>query len=890
MRKFLIIAGIFFLLIVGGFFALLLSPPVHKAAFLWVLDGKVEEVSVGTVRVTPSSFMVEELSLIQDGVTVAADKAEIEASWFKVVRSRELHIDTVKLSGLEADLETFAAASGGGLGAWLDLLGESSGPFPGILASMRAPDAVSIGEVRLDGKVLLPDQQSVDLNLALDDFKRGERARVRLQGAFIDQGGLSPIDRATYELTLDLDQAADGAVNALEGTLGLILVGEVLNPSGQLDLKGTWSLSKSAAGELLSVFLAETGNETPLIDAEIDINFSSGDLQGQLAANLKGALVPEGLLDLPAFVSSSTFSTQGDVNWNYQTRVGAFDFKGAFREQAGISLVEQASYELTLNLDQAADGGVNSVEGNLGLNLIGEALNPSGKLDVNGNWSFSKNASGELLSVYLAESGKDVPIIDTKLSMNLAEGDIQGQLAANVNGALVPVDLLDLPAFISSATLSTQGDVSWNYQTGVGTFDVQGSGILEKRPLQYQFKGNGAANALPTVSGFVKTGFADEGGPGTLTVDVDLNTKGDGQVRIPVSIQRGNRVSKLAVQTDVPSLESRFDPFKISLTGDSVFLADLQSVGKALAGWAYGMQQLDTLEARAEPVVTSGVPWQGLSGDADLSIQQLILPQGHVLQGMNTKASVRPDSVSLTSFNSEIDRGTIQAKGDLIYTEKNREPYTLRVEGAINNIPSDLLDLGSGSPITGNWKGSLYMLGQAEELEGLANSVQLSLDVEGSSGLLQFSKINENADKAAKVMQLGALLGAFIQDERITAVTEMTQYLQRVPYDSIRFKVDRSADGKVAVNEFTVIGPELLLTGKGAVDAYDWASLADGALNMNLSMGTKGRFGQNAAILGLTGEQLAGDYQLWRRPINISGTLSNPNYAALKDMILGAIR
>ena len=73
-------------------------------------------------------------------------------------------------------------------------------------------------------------------------------------------------------------------------------------------------------------------------------------------------------------------------------------------------------------------------------------------------------------------------------------------------------------------------------------------------------------------------------------------------------------------------------------------------------------------------------------------------------------------------------------------------------------------------------------------------------------------------------------------------------------------------------------------------ETHDWASLADGALNMNLSMGTKGRFGQNAAILGLTGEQRAGDYQLWRRPINISGTLSNPNYAALKDMILGAIR
>jgi hypothetical protein len=130
----------------------------------------------------------------------------------------------------------------------------------------------------------------------------------------------------------------------------------------------------------------------------------------------------------------------------------------------------------------------------------------------------------------------------------------------------------------------------------------------------------------------------------------------------------------------------------------------------------------------------------------------------------------------------------------------------------------------------------------------------------------------------------------FLNDDRITAVSQMTQYLQRVPYDSIRFKVDRFADGKVAIHEFTIQGPELYLTGNGSVDAQDWVSLVDGELNMSLSMGTRGRFGQSASVLGLTGNQLRGDYRIWRQPINISGTLSNPNYSALKDIILGAIR
>ncbi len=747
MRKFLIIAGVLFLLFVGAVVALVLSPPEHKAAFLWAMDGKVENISVESVRLTGSSFAVENFTLLQEGVEVAADKAEVHASWLDIARTKELHIDSVKVSGLKADLETVAMASGGGLGAWLDLLGEGepkdTGPFQGVLEAMTAPESISIGEVRLDGQVLMPDEQSIDLNLAMDDFARGQKARIRLQGAFLDQAGLSNVNQATYELTLDLDQAEDGKVNGLAGTLGLILVGEKLNPSGQLDLNGNWNLAKTAAGEVISVFLTETGNNNPLIDTELDLNAATGDLKGRLSASLNGALLPVGLLDLPPFVSSASFSTRGDVNWNY----------------------------------------------------------------------------------------------------------------------------LD----------------------GAGSFDLQGAGVLEERPLQYHLKGNGTADALPAISGFVKTGFADEGGPGTLTVNLDVNSRGDGQVVIPVSVQRGNRTSKLSIQTDVKSLESRFNPFELSLSGNSVFLADLQSVGKALAGWGYGMQQLETIEQGTQ-IQPDGVPWQGLTGNANLAIQRLILPQGFVLEGVNGRASIRPDSVSLTSFNSRIDRGSIQAKADLIYSAKSQSPYTLRVSGAVNNIPSDLLDLGGGSPITGTWNGSLSMLGQSKELEGLADSVQLSLDVEGSSGLLQFSKINENADKAAKVMQLGALLGQFIKDDRLTAITQMTQYLQRVPYDSIRFKVDRLADGKVAIHEFTVQGPELLLTGNGSINANDWVSLADGALSMNLSMGTKGLFGQNASILGLTSNQLSGEYQLWRKPINISGTLSNPNYAALKDMILGALR
>ncbi|MCZ6673293.1 MAG: hypothetical protein O7C75_10190 [Verrucomicrobia bacterium] len=752
MRKLLIFLGVIVLLLMIAAGVALFSPPVHKAAFLWALDGKVDAVSVMNVRLTSTSFVVEDIKLAHQGANLSIDRFEVKASWIDLARSDQVHIDEVLVDGLEADLVTVASASGGGLGAWLDLLGGddqvgSDEPWEGVLAMMKPSNVVSIGRIRLDGQVLLPEQQTIDLNLSLDDLALGKQTRIKLQGVFLDEGGSSPVDRANYDLSLELDQTASGEMNGILGTLALKMVGDDLNPKGQLEIDGHWNLSRTASGEVLTVVLSESGKSRPLIDTELDMNVQSGQLEGRLSANL--------------------------------------------------------------------------------------------------------------------------------------------------NGAIVPVSLLGLPAMISTATFSMDGQVEWNFKQGVGQFNLRGAGVLEQRPWQYQFSGTGTADQLPAIKGFVKTGFADDAGAGDLTVNLDVNSKGDGQINLPIEVRRGDRLSKLSVQTDLASL--KLDPFKIALNGDTVYLEDLQSVGKALAAWGYSMQQLDTVAQETPDVIDSaadsGVPWEGLSGNATIVVNRLVFPQGYVLEEMNAATVIRPDSVSLTSFSTRIDQGSILGKGDLVYTATSQTPYTLRAEGRVANIPSDLLDLGSGAPITGTWNGSVSVLGQAGRLDQLADTIQLSLDVEGSAGLLQLTRVNEGANKTAQIVSIGAaLFGQFLKDDRLTAVSQMTEYLQRVPYDSIRIKIDRFANGQVAIRDFTILGPELMLSGNGSVDAQNWQTLAQGALDMNLTMGSKGTFGNSAMALGLTGQELSGEYQLWRKPINISGSLSNPNFSALKDMIFEALR
>ena len=749
MRKFLIILGFLVVLFFATITALLMSPPVQKAVFLWVAKGKVDSVSVETVKLTFSSFRVEGLSLGHQGAEVSTKSAEIKASWFGLLRSRELHLEEVLVKGLVADLATVAGASGGGLGAWLDVFSdEETGPkepWKGVLDQLNPSETVSVGRVRLDGRVYLANDQSVDLNLALDDLAIGEHARFRIQGAFLDNSGAAIVDRAVYDLGLDMDLTGVDGIQKLSGTLGLQMMGSDLNPRGQIDLTGKWQIARTAQGEKVTLYLTESEKITPLIDLQLDTNVETSELLGRLSLN--------------------------------------------------------------------------------------------------------------------------------------------------VNGSLVPVSLLQLPPTIGSAIISTEGTISWNLNAGLGTFDLRGSGVLEQKPWEYALSGNGQLDQFPALSGFVKTGFSDEAGPGKLTMNFDVDSAGDGRVVVPVEVERGERLTKLTLVSDVASFS--LNPFRMRVDGDNVYMVDLQSVGNALAAWSYSMQKVDSISEEvvvvSETSVPSPIPWKGMTGNATLNLDRLIMPQGLVMEGLNAELSVRPDSISMTSFSTGLDQGSIKGNGDLIFTEGHETPFTLRAEGTVINIPSDLLDLGSGAPITGNWNGNLSVLGQAQNLELLKDSVKVSMDVEGSEGILQLARVNEGANQTAQLLNLGlSLFGG--NDGRMGAVSRMTQYLQRVPYDSIRIEVDRFPSGEVAIRDFTIQGPELLLAGKGSIDADSWETLLQGALNINLAMGTKGSFGESANVLGLTSQNLTGEYQLWKKPINISGTVDNPNYSALKDMILGAIR
>ena len=119
MRIFLILIGFGFFLIALFLGVVFFSTSLHRTAFLWALDGKVENVSVKTVRMSPSSFYLEDFNIVHEGTSVSTDQIEVKASWLAITQSRKVLLEEVTIKGREADLAAIVTAGGGGVGGWV---------------------------------------------------------------------------------------------------------------------------------------------------------------------------------------------------------------------------------------------------------------------------------------------------------------------------------------------------------------------------------------------------------------------------------------------------------------------------------------------------------------------------------------------------------------------------------------------------------------------------------------------------------------------------------------------------------------------------------------------------------------------------------------------------
>ena len=399
------------------------------------------------------------------------------------------------------------------------------------------------------------------------------------------------------------------------------------------------------------------------------------------------------------------------------------------------------------------------------------------------------------------------------------------------------------------------------------------------------------------------TNLASEAGTSKRTLPslsaglrVDLSADRVVALRVPLIIERDGRKSDL-------TLAGTATPEKSGLVIAARVASERFVIDDA--------QVLSALLAVPPPSATVGAvtlprasapPWAGMSGQVQLALKQVVYSDTFQVSDVAGTVSLEAGSAKLVNFRAGLGDGAeAQASGALTFDAQSVTPYALAANLALHEFnPGSLFRTFSpGQPATveGKFAVASQLIGRAASLGDLAASTHGDFQLASKGGVfrglpMSYSAKVETAGKiAAGAAAIGNMLGSVTGKKDATdiankaqAVAEISKTLAAIPYDQFNLVFTRDEAMNTTLKDFSLIAPELRLSGGGAIMAQPGTAILDQPLNLELSLRGRGRTADLLKYLGkleVTTDELG--YAPCTLPLKVAGTLARPDTTDLNQ-------
>jgi hypothetical protein len=237
------------------------------------------------------------------------------------------------------------------------------------------------------------------------------------------------------------------------------------------------------------------------------------------------------------------------------------------------------------------------------------------------------------------------------------------------------------------------------------------------------------------------------------------------------------------------------------------------------------------------------------------------------------------------------------------FDAKSATPYALAADLAVNDFdPAPLFKaLNPGQPATveGKFTVASKLAGKAVSLADLATGAHGDFQLTSKGGVFRgvpanYSTKVENTGKIAQgVALLGSLAGAVTGKKeygdianRAQAVAEFSKMLAAIPYDQLSVVLSRDESLNTVLKDFTLISPEMRLTGGGQATHKAGAPLLDEALAAEFKLRARGHTGDLLKYLGALDpatDELG--YSACTLPLKVGGTLGKPDASEITNKL-----
>jgi hypothetical protein len=344
-------------------------------------------------------------------------------------------------------------------------------------------------------------------------------------------------------------------------------------------------------------------------------------------------------------------------------------------------------------------------------------------------------------------------------------------------------------------------------------------------------------------------------------------------------------------------------PFKVDLTSSGIRQRDLDILVAALTPTESVTPPSDVtpgktpratgrVPANQAPTPAAAVrpPWANFDGSGSVRIDQFTLNSGQEIRAISAQANISEALLELSQISASLQEGRITGSARVDYDATTPRPYTVVSQINVENVdPAIFSQKHSGSfPVRGLFNGDFKLDGAGTTLQDALENSEASLFVTGREGILTAFEL----DNRSQLGLLGVgLLGQQLDRPGITAMAQAVPYFEDMRFENFTLNLTRGQDKVVRIPELTFLGDNLRIEGRGLIAASRLGEALQQPLQLSLALGAKGRLVDYLETLQLLGPTTSEDgFRSWKRTIDISGTLGDPDTSALKEMLSEAAR
>ena len=390
----------------------------------------------------------------------------------------------------------------------------------------------------------------------------------------------------------------------------------------------------------------------------------------------------------------------------------------------------------------------------------------------------------------------------------------------------------------------------------------------------------------------------------TITADVRADIAADGQITLnaPLLLERDGRKSDLAIAGTLTRGKAGF-AVDARVTSALLVADDAKILAALAAPPSSGPPATAPITAKSAPR-DNAPPWAGLTGQLALALKKVVYADSFQANDITGAFRVDAGTLYLDNLSAGLgDGGNAKVFGAVTFDAKSANPYALAAELTVNEFdPAPLFkSLNPGQPATveGKFTVASKLAGLAPRLGDLATATHGDFQLTSKGGVFRGLPVNvatktENLGKlAAGVALVGSALDVFKgrkDDSDITnlaqAVSEFSKMLAAIQYDQLSFVLTRDAALNTVLKDFTLISPDIRLTGGGQATHQAGLALLEEALAMEFKLRARGHTADLLKFLGkldATPDDLG--YSACTLPLKVGGTLGKPDTSELNNAI-----